>query len=470
MKKYFKLIANMAFMALAVIVFMGVCGVDFGSGIVNALIGGASGLVYGMAVSAAQAVGDTVTTETTAVASPDLLRNEISKAITKIRPDRYPLDTILREIGNVGSCKAWEYEYWTVDVRGVTDTCNGGYVKANTPTAKIPVSNLHIWGVDDNGIFPTVLGGDGTPLRFNVVARHASENKIEIVPLNGWNAAGTALGTSSANFVPTIGDEKPITRLAAAKSETDAQTQPYANMPTNETNFVQIQMAQVEESLINKMVNKEVDWGIMDYKRDAIEDMRRVAELQMLFGYKNKVYDPVAQKYKHVMGGALQYITALTEWDTTNGIQKSDFNAWGKVIFTGNNGSDRKIVFAGNGLLEALMNVELVQKQLESGKTEIVAGMKFKLIETTFGDLLIKRHQAFDDVYGYTNNGLVLDLEHIERRYLEHTQTKKLNLDETGTKRVDAQRILESWTMAFRHPDCHRWLKGVENLTANPTT
>jgi hypothetical protein len=116
------------------------------------------------------------------------------------------------------------------------------------------------------------------------------------------------------------------------------------------------------------------------------------------------------------------------------------------------------------------MNVELVQKQLESGKTEIVAGMKFKLIETTFGDLLIKRHQAFDDVYGYTNNGLVLDLEHIERRYLEHTQTKKLNLDETGTKRVDAQRILESWTMAFRHPDCHRWLKGVENLTANPTT
>lgn len=461
MKKYIKIFANITFMMMAVLAIMGVCGVDFGGGILNAIFS-PEGLVLGMATAAAQATGDTVTTETVAVASPDLLRNEISKAITKIRPDRYPLDTILREIGNVGRCKAWEYEYWTVDVRGVTDTCNGGYTKsATSSTAKIPVSNMHIWGVDDNLIFPTVNGGDGTPLRCNVVARHPSENKIEVIALNGWNAAGTALG----DLVPNIEDAKPMTRLAAAKAETDAQTQPYANMPTNETNYVQIMMAQVEESLVNKMVNKEVDWGIMDYKRDAIEDMRRTAELQMLFGYKKKAYDPVSQKYKYNMGGALQNITALTEWDRTNGITKADFNAWGKAIFTGNNGSDRKIVFAGNGLLEALMNVDLINKQLEAGKTEIVAGMKFKLIETTFGDLLLKRHQAFDDVYGYTYNGLVLDLEHIERRYMEHTQTKKLDLDNTGQKRVDAQRILESWTMAFRHPDCHRWLKGVTELS-----
>jgi hypothetical protein len=422
-----------------------------------------AGIVLGMATVAAQAVGETSTTVTTEAASPGLLRNEISKAITKFQPDRYPLDTILREIGNLGGCKAWEYEYWSVDQRGVTDVTAAAYARNNaSATGKVTVTNLHIWAVDDNLIFPTVMGYGNVPLRCHVVARHASDNQIEVVALNGFNAGNTAIGT----IIPDIAEGKPITRLAAAKNETDAQTTPYANMPTNETNYCQIMMAQVEESVINKLHNKEVDWGILDYKRDAILDMRRTAELQMLYGFKKKIYDPVAQEYKYSMGGALEYITDQIDWSITDGIAKKDFNAWGKEIFTGNNGSDKKIVFAGNSLLEALMNVDLVQKQMESGKTEIVAGMKFKLIETTFGDLLLKRHQAFEDVYGYSYNGLVLDLEHVERRIMEATKTDVLNLDKTGTRRVEANRILETWTMAFKYPECHRWIIG--NSNANP--
>lgn len=417
----------------------------------------AAGLILGDA-TAAVTIKDTVTTSALDTAASEILRPEISKTISKIRKDIYPLDTIMREIGKVRQIKSLEWEFYTKDERGVKDTLTSAYVYAGAKSGQLSVTNPQSWTAHDICLIPVVNGGDGKKLRCMVSAVDMTTNKITVTPINGRNAANNALG----DLMPAVANETVITRIGNAHGETDAQTEPVEIAPYKSVNYSQIFMCQVEESLVAKQHLKEVDLGIMDYKEDAIIDMRGQAELAMLFGYPRKdFHDPVLRKKVNLVGGADYFISKTKEYQKANEIDNALFNAWSKYIFTGNNGSSRKILFAGNGLLERMMNAKLVTKQVNAGSTEIVAGIKFNRIETIFGELLIKRHQIFDELYGYTDNGLVLDLEFIERGIYEATNTKNLNLDETGVKRVDAIRILENWSMAFKNLDCHCWIKGV---------
>jgi len=420
------------------------------------ILGGA-GLTIAAASATSTIEGEAATTETLDAASDELLRPEISKLITKIRRDVYPLDTIMREIGKVRSISGIEWKYYSKDERGLEDQVSAAYAYAGAKSGQLSVNAAHQWATHDMVVFPGVNGGDSKKLRCMVSAVDVALNKITVTPVNGRDAAGTALG----DLMPTVAKDSYITRIGNAHGETDAQTEPIEIAPYDTYNYSQIFMAQVEESLVAKKHLKEVDLNIMDYKEDAIIDMRAQAELAMLFGYPYKgFYDPILRKKVNLCGGADYYITKSKSYTKSDSITNAIFNAWAKYIFTGNNGSDRRLLFSGNGLLERMMNADLVQKQMEAKATEIVAGIRFNRIVTGFGELLVRRHQIFDEVNGYTDNGLVLDMEHIERGYYEPTQTKKLNLDETGQKRVDAMRILEHWSMAFRNLDTHCWIIG----------
>jgi hypothetical protein len=446
--------ACLSLVVFAIAIFASVPG--FAEMLPDALIGGTSGLGLAMATAAAQTIDGTVTTEEVDTASPNSLRPEISQLITKIRPDIFPMDTILREVGNVGKCDSREYKYYSSDVRGVSDTVNGLVAQADTDTTDIVVDNVHIWLVDDVAFFSDTLNNSSEEIRAQVLAKSASTNTLTVRALNGVGAGGVGAG----DYMPEIADAANITRIGNAKDEVAAQNTPYANMPLDTTNYVQIFMCQVEESFVNFQHNKEVEFNINDYRTDAIYDLRRQCELAMLFGFPKKdFYDPVAESKKDMLGGARHFITKSIGYDHTASGTNADFNSWARQIFTGNNGSYKRILFAGNGLVEWLMNVPSVEKQLESNKSEIVAGIKFKLIETYFGDILVRRHQSFDDVDGYTYNGIVLDLENVERRFREPTHTDKLELDKTGVRRVNAYRMVEAWTMAFRNPETHAWVE-----------
>lgn len=449
-KLTFKVLATLTFVMLAVLSILPTMG-----GIVPDWALGSSGISFAMATAAGQAVEGPVTTEKVDTASPNLLRPEISQLITKIRPDVFVMDTILREVGNVGKCDSREYKFYSTDVRGVQDVTVGAVAQADTDTVDVTVQNAHIWLVDDIAFFPTVLDNSARPLRAQILAKSGSD--LTIRAINGVGAGGAGTGS----YMPTIADASSMTRIGNGKDEIAAQNTPYANMPTDVYNYVQIFMCQVEESFVNLQHNKEVEYNINDYRTDAIYDMRRQAELAMLFGFPYKdFYDPIAGTRKDFLGGAKHFITKSIDYVYGTAGTNADFNSWARQIFTGNNGSYKRVVFAGNGLVEWLMNIPVVEKQLQADKSEIIAGIKFKLIETYFGDLLIRRHQGFDDVEGYTYNGLVLDLENVERRFREITNSEKLELDKTGQRRVDAYRIVESWTMAYRNIDTHAWIEG----------
>ncbi len=437
---------------------LGVIVAFFMLGAIFPALGFAAGAGLILAEATAGATMETATTESLAEAAEKLLRPEISKLITKIRRDVYPLDTIMREIGKVRKIDSMEWKYYTKDERGIQDTVTAAYGFTSAKSGILTVANAHFWTDHDMAFFPTVTGGDGKKLRCLVSAVNVPLNQITVTPVNGRNAAGDGLG----DYMPAIAADTSFSRIGNAHGETDAQATPVEIAPYDTYNYAQIFMAQVEESLVAKKQLKEVDMNIMDYKEDAIIDMRAQAELAMLFGYpKKEFYDPVLRKKVNLVGGADYYITKTQEYTKASPVTNTAFNAWTKYIFTGNNGSDKRILFAGNNLLERMLNADIVQKQMDAKNTEIVAGMSFNRIVTGFGELLIRRHQIFEEVSGYSDNGLVLDIEHIERGIYEATRVDDLDLDKTGQKRVDAKRILEHWSMAFKNLDTHCWIKGV---------
>lgn len=418
------------------------------------------GLVMANA-SATATIGETVTTESLAAAVPNLLRPEISSVITQIRRDQYPLDTIMREIGKVRKINSTEWKYYQKDERGIKDQVTEAYVYAGQKTANITITAPEFWKPNDVVLVPTVTTGAAgalKKLRCIVSSVDMANGTITVSPINGRNAADDAVG----DLMPAIADDTYITRIGNAHNETDAQTEPVEIAPYPTSNYTQIFMAQVEESLVNKQHLKEVDINIMDYKEDAIIDMRSQAEYAMLFGYpKANHYDPVLRKTVNLVGGADYFITKTKEYTKSAAITNAIFNAWAKYVFAGNNGSDKRILFAGNDLLERIMNADIVEKQMTANQTEVIAGVRFTKIETAFGIFLIRKHQAFSEVYGYNDNGLVLDMEYIERGFYETTKVTDLELDKTGQKRVDAKRILEHWSMKFVNLDTHCWIKGV---------
>ena len=461
--KLFKYAIGFVLMALCVLAIEPSWGASLlPHGIVNFLYGGHGINLLDVVAptAAAQATTETVTTTTVKTAAPNLLRPEISNTITKVRPDVFPLDTILRKIGRLGKCDSREYKYYSSAVRGVQDILTAQYTEADTAIGVLSVTNPHIWLADDTGFVPGTVDNSVSQeeFRFKVCAVDMPNKQITIVAVNGCGAGGTGVGS----FIPTILNASKITRIGNGKSEIDAQNIPYANMPTDTTNYVQIFMCQVEESLVESTHNKEVQYNINDFQTDAIYDMRRMGELTMLFGYpKQDVFDPIAQKNIDLMGGARHFVTKTITYDHAVAGTNPKLNAMSKENFAGNNGGYQRILFAGNGLIEWLMNTPVVEKQLMADKTEIIAGIKFKVISTFFGDWLIRRHQAFDDVDGYTNNGLILDIDNVERRIRQATTTTELDLNKTGQRKVKAYRIDEAWTMAFRNPDTHAWIEDV---------
>jgi len=406
-----------------------------------------------MAAGATESIeGSPTDTDSVSTASSNLLADEISKKIVKIKPAATPLDTILRSAKKPVRATAWKYRWYSVDMRGVQDTIAttfdtsaSGTFNSTTSVHTITVTNIHIWSEDDNILVNGINGGDDDELVLHVVAKNSSTSTLSVIAVNG-------LGEDEVE-IPDLPQGTVLTRIGNSKSELDAQTDPYAVIPTDSWNYAQIHMAQVEEGVYESMHNKEVTWGIDDYKLQAIYDMKRSAELTTLFGARNKLTDPIDNNSKYFSGGITRYITKSIDY-TLNAITQSDFVDWTKSVFEGNAGSDTRYLFAGPGLISQIGKISTVQKQIDAKSTEVKWGIRFYKIETNFGTLMIKMHNLLAYA-GWTNKGIVLDMNNIDKHVFQPMYTTKLNLKETGQRNTMAYKLEEAFGVALKYPDTH---------------
>ena len=413
-----------------------------------------SSFVYAMASGAI--VNEGLTVEKTMEESADLDKPDISKKIVMMKPAATPLDTILRNIGAGTKIDAFKTEYYAVDTKSLSDTVKTLYTSVGDGdvTTDLEVNNVHAWKADDTLHIPGVTGRDGLGLVCFVASVNISGGTIKIQAINGADGSGA---TAGKRIVPTIAADLRLVRMGPAKYETDAQTTPYSAVPTKEYNYCQLFMAQVEQSIYQRMHGKEVNWNFNDLEALNIYDMRATIEFSFLHGYRDLFLDEINQQDRYSVGGVERYITKALEYGTGGAdrtIDTDTFIGWAKDIFTGNAGSTKRLLFAGNGLVKYLHGADIVSKQLDADKTEVVHGITFNKIVTNFGILLVYHHPLFD-ISGWNDNGMVLDINNIEKRVFQPMQLQTLDLVKAGTKKADATVISETSTLVLRYPDTH---------------
>ena len=430
-------------------IFLAAFALLFGWGLIPL---GAAGVTL---ASVGAVVTGTVDTPTVASASPELNDNYISKKIVEMRPARTPLDTIMRKLDRE-KIDSWVYEYYKVDTKSVYDTVKTAYTSANDGAESgSPVINTpDIWSVDDTILVPSITGRDGKELVLYINAINRSTGAITVQALNGADGSGT---TAGKRIVPTIPVGTKFYRMGKAGGEKDAQTTPYAMLPVKDSNYSQIFMAQVEESTYQKIHRQEVDWGFSDYERFNIYDMRMTMEASYIWGYKHYFRDIQESDYKYTTGGIWRNITKRLDYGSGGSdrtITRDQYVGWTESIFTGNNGSDKRLFWYGGTLGRQLHGVDSWQRYIEGAKTEVVHGITFKEIVTNFGVLLAAYHPLFD-VYGYNDYGLVVDLQHLTKFAFKDLDEQDLKLKEAGIRNVNGTFISEASGIATRYPDCH---------------
>lgn len=449
MKKSVQIVRYLAGFLLAMTAIMVATGVVSAMEITDLLgITGVNSFAMAMAVSGGSANPTNKTVKSLEDDDGSLrhfFENEVSKEITKMRPSATPLDTLLRSTNKVVPIRSWETEWYAVDVRATQDTISeekGAGTYATTPTPhEIKPTNMHMWSVDDNIRVHGVDAKDDKALILHVVRK--TSDSLYVIPVN-----------PIANYnVPLIPDEAELTRIGNAKAEIDAQTTPYAIFPSKFNNYCQIHMAQVEESVFAKLHKKEVKHDIYDYQIQSIFDMKRAMEFTSLWGAPAKIYDPEGDEWKYLSGGITHFLTKELTWDS-GGFNNAKFMDWGRDTFVGNSGGEKRFMFCGSGLIQALGGSDLFQKQMDSKNTEIVFGVTFSRIETPFGVYMVKHHQLFDDVY-MPNHGIVLDINNIEKHTFKPMETRELEFIKSGQKNANAYVIDETFCLATRYPDTH---------------
>jgi hypothetical protein len=214
-------------------------------------------------------------------------------------------------------------------------------------------------------------------------------------------------------------------------------------------------MCQVEESVIHDLHKKKVAMDFSTYKEQTIWDFKRGMEFANLFQVGGLSKDDNGELV-HLATGIWWQMDRQSEIDFSKAMTDDDWNALGKDIFEGNNGSDRRFLLAGPELMLHISRVPAYAKQLEAKNTELVLGVRVYKIETPFGELLVKPMGTLFDNY-FSKCGIVLDVNYLKKYVMEPLTATVLELDKTGQRRVkNAVRMHETYSLFLENLPVHR--------------
>ena len=408
--------------------------------------GSSEGVVDGTTVVGA-------TAPSTSVVEAGYIEEDLDKQIVKVRPQDTPIDTFTRSIANNESCKSWEAGGWEIGTRETRDTVATAYVAGTSTANQLVVDNVDMWKPGDTFVINAysssadqgpMTDGSGNPVQCLVKSVDSANNKLVV----------QRVGTLSATL-PNVGEDYILCRLSPAVSELEASVEGYAIQPSDRKYYNQTHMCQVEESVIHSLLKKKVAMDFSVYKEQTIWDFKRGMELANLFGVGGLSKNAKGELV-HLSTGLWWQMNQQSTVDFSQAMTDQNWNAIGKAIFEGNNGADRRLLFAGNALLEQIANAKSYQKQLEAKNTEMVLGLRVYKIETPFGELLVKPMGSLFEGY-YSKCGMVIDPNFVKKYIMEPLQTTNLDLNKTGQRRVDnAVRMHETYSLFLENLPCHR--------------
>lgn len=399
---------------------------------------------------------------------PDFYLNDVDKKIVKIRPMSTPIDQISR-YASTSHTDSFVCKYYSVGTREiVTQVSTGGSAGFTSGTqAALECDNPSIFTIDDtirvcgvpasnvqkaDGSVVSYAGKTNVPDLVLVVSGINDSGKVCVHAVNG-----TIVGDQPIGFA-TIPAGTTLVRMGKACGELDAQTGRFETTPTAEVQYCQNFMMQVEQSFLDKIAAKEVNWGFTDLEEDAIYDMRLTQEQSFLFGDLSYIkHNSKSNMAQWTTKGIWWMPEKTLEVGTAGEITEEDLIDLAKDIFVGaGTGNKKKILLCGSDLMAAFAKVKSDKFKLVS--TFEKWHLKFTSWETSFGTLNLIHHELFNlnEMAGY---GLVLDPEYLKKRkHLDWTRTL-LDLKKAGVRNTQAAVLQEISCLYLRYPRAHARIK-----------
>lgn len=440
----------MLLLAIVIMLILGGCYMDESNTMLAIVIGGVAGGKH--------VVDEPLTTDVTRKAAPELLLNEIDQQIVKIRPMATPIDQLSRCAGSKHS-GSMIVDYHNVDTKPTYTLLTQSYdepdddsVTADSAHPVLVTDNDEIFDTSDTILVQGTYGyePDGvTPsdqeLVLYVLSRD-SNSGLRVQAVNG-KKVGNVEGC-----VPSIMRGAVLIRMGRAATELDVMSPQFEALPHKAQQYCQIFKMQVEESTMQKLANKEVEWTMNDQEEAAIYDMRLGMEKSFLFGVKNRIWDPIKKENVMFTGGIWHQAGKTFNYDEDSLTQESVIDMM-REAFTGNAGSKRKILLGGSGLIGSLNKLNYT-KVVTAAESVTKWGIDFNQLRSKFGTLYVLLSEIFDEV-GMADNGLIIDPQYLQKYSHIPFTTESLDLKKSGVRNVDALVLTEASCLVLRYPKAH---------------
>ena len=387
-----------------------------------------------------------LSTDVTRQESPDLLVDTLDSVIVKVRPTKTPLVSILAlSKANQKKTNNMRFRYYSLGVRDRETQVTADVPAGATSVGKIKVENARLFDESD-----TIRIVDGDK-EYSCYVESSDESTGELNVQLIYD-----LESENEPAFPEIANGATVYRCSRAAAEGDVQTVQYTALPSKERNYCQIFKMQVGETTLQRLADKEVPFTLNDVEEQAIYEMKRDMEASYLFNQtKGYFYNTKKKKYIYTTAGIVPEILkkgknlslSLTPTD-------EELIDLSKDIFTGNNGSEKRLVWGGSEAIARLSKIGIVKKQMEAGKTEIVYGVTFNKIVTNFGELLVMQHDALDE-NGFEDKLIVLDPTFIDEYTLRPTSKEALDLKTAGIFDGDVSVTTKISGIAIKNHACH---------------
>lgn len=402
--------------------------------------------------------GEPLTTDRTREASPDLLLNEIDQQIVKIRPMATPIDQLSRHAGAKHS-GSMIVDYYNVDTKPTTTMTTADYKEPTASAAtrdatlaKLEVDNGEIFDPSDTILVQGTLGYED-----NGITRSKQELVLYVVSRDGSEITVQAVnGKKIGNFegcIPSIEEGTTLIRMGRAATELDVMSPQFEALPKKAQQFCQIFKMQVEQSTLQRLANKEVNWTMTDQEEAAIYDMRLGMEKSFLFGTKGKIWDNTKKEWVMLTGGIWWQAGKNYTYSTGSPLTQESIVDLMREAFTGNAGSKRKILIGGSGLIGRLNKLNYTHI-ITASDTVTKWGIDFTELRSKFGTLYVLLSEVFDEC-GMEDNGIIIDPDYLQKYVHQPFSAETLNLKASGVRNVDATVLTETSCLVLRYPMAH---------------
>lgn len=415
--------------------------------------------------------GDMTVTKTEQIADPEYYVKMVNQRICEMKFTGTPIDQILRNASS-HTTNSITVKFYSVGQKPLKTTLKTKVTATSQTgnTITLDVANPNVFGsmdtilvLDGKGNFVTGYKGEGFAeadkvhaLMLRVLDKDTSGKPI-VYAVNGQAVNGKPFK------VPDLEAGSILIRLGRAAGEKDVSTGSYYSLPEPTEQYCQRYIMQVEQSIYDRLSQKEIPWNFTDVERMAIEDMRIGMEGSGLFGVKSKTL--INEKGNVYTSEGIWYRAGkeytIGKWVTDHAeITEAELVDLVNYIIDGaGNGSRTKLFFVDNKLYSALAKIKTEKTRILQGVENFNNwGLDFESFTSMGTKLLIYRHDLFN-AYGMDGCGFILDPNYIDKWVFQNWQRKEFNLRDLFISNGDAVTMEEfsCWTLQF--PNAHARVK-----------